>query len=510
MLDKLLRRKFLSTFAFGGAALAFDPVRRAWLTSSVTDHSMAPLATAPVPHLDGDLRAAGRRGALSPLPPLDGELSSDAAALRAAADDYGHIVQQMPIAVLSPGSIDDIQKMVVYANEHRLALSVRGAGHSALGQTQTAGVVIDMSRLTGVEHIDKGACVVAAGTTWIDVVASGLAVGAIPPVLPLDLYHTVGGVLALGGVSAASHHAGLVADNVTRLEVITGGGERVVCSEHENHDLFAAVLAGTALHAVIVKATLRMTEFRGQVRTHESVFDDASAFLASMLANAREGSFHELSGSITPGLADRWIYTLEGSVFADELADLDSDRGRSSSGRGRELKTYVQDKDHTAWLTRFLGVQEHLIRSDLWESEHPVLNVIVPIDAAKAFLERALPLISPDDLCNLPITMSPLVRERVRSKEFPLPDSDVSLAITFQMFPQGAASELERIRSTHESLFELVRASGGTAFGGGSLELSTAQIVAQRGGAALTRLQARRQLYDPNGVLLAANTSAER
>lgn len=42
------------------------------------------------------------------LPPLDGQLLTDAATLAQAADDYGHIVHQTPWAVLVPGSVEDI------------------------------------------------------------------------------------------------------------------------------------------------------------------------------------------------------------------------------------------------------------------------------------------------------------------------------------------------------------------------------------------------------------------
>ena len=40
------------------------------------------------------------------------ELLTDETSLQNAADDFGHIVHQVPVAVLRPGSVDDIVAMV--------------------------------------------------------------------------------------------------------------------------------------------------------------------------------------------------------------------------------------------------------------------------------------------------------------------------------------------------------------------------------------------------------------
>ena len=87
------------------------------------------------------------RGAVA-VPDLDGELTTDPAALAAVADDFGHLVHRTPLAVLRPGSVGDVVALVRYANRHGIAVSMRGQGHSTNGQSQVhAGVVIDSSTL---------------------------------------------------------------------------------------------------------------------------------------------------------------------------------------------------------------------------------------------------------------------------------------------------------------------------------------------------------------------------
>ena len=134
------RRQFLHT-ALGGIAAAsivvgFDVRRRSWLTAAAQD-------------------AADRHG--DPLPHLDGTLFVDAAHLDAAQDDFGHIVHERPVAVLLPGSVQDIVEMVRYARRHDLQVAMRGNGHSPFGQSQVeAGIVIDSSSLADVQLGSSG------------------------------------------------------------------------------------------------------------------------------------------------------------------------------------------------------------------------------------------------------------------------------------------------------------------------------------------------------------------
>src|SRR5882724_2731767 len=91
METRLRRRNFLVGMAAGTVVLAFDPCNHAWITAGYADHP------------DG-----------IPIPDLDGELVVDAAFLAEAADDFGHIIQRTPVAVLRPGSIHDIRTLVQF------------------------------------------------------------------------------------------------------------------------------------------------------------------------------------------------------------------------------------------------------------------------------------------------------------------------------------------------------------------------------------------------------------
>ena len=83
-----------------------------------------------------------------------------------------------------------------------------------------------------------------AGARWSSVLGATLPLGLTPPVLTDYLELSVGGTLSAGGVGGASPHYGAQVDNVLELEVVTGAGQRVVCSPAQAPELFYAVLAG--------------------------------------------------------------------------------------------------------------------------------------------------------------------------------------------------------------------------------------------------------------------------
>lgn len=124
-------------------------------------------------------RAGQRAGRLGRgFPAFDGTLRIDDAARRAAADDFGHIVQRRPLAVLEPGSVDDVVRLIGFARRHGIGVAARGQGHSAYGQPQVdAGVVIDMSSLASVHDVGRSSADVDAGATWRALLERTLAAG---------------------------------------------------------------------------------------------------------------------------------------------------------------------------------------------------------------------------------------------------------------------------------------------------------------------------------------------
>ncbi|MGH8238711.1 MAG: FAD-binding protein, partial [Steroidobacteraceae bacterium] len=139
------RRDLVKSLAFGSLIVGFDPINRSWVTSA----------------------EAASAAKLDHLPHLNGVLRRDEEALTAASEDYGLFIRRRPVAVLEPGSVLDIARVVRFANKHNLRVAVRGHGHSIYGQSLVeGGIVIAMSTLARVQNLPGARVLADAGCSW--------------------------------------------------------------------------------------------------------------------------------------------------------------------------------------------------------------------------------------------------------------------------------------------------------------------------------------------------------
>jgi cytokinin dehydrogenase len=109
------------------------------------------------------------------LPPLDGTLHLDDATRAEYANDFGGIVHEQPLAVLKPGSVEDIRALLRFAGRHGIRVVGRGRGHTVFGQSQLrAGLVIDISTLDKIHRLDGDCIEVDAGIRWNELLKATL------------------------------------------------------------------------------------------------------------------------------------------------------------------------------------------------------------------------------------------------------------------------------------------------------------------------------------------------
>ncbi|HEU4579244.1 MAG TPA: FAD-binding protein [Polyangiaceae bacterium] len=450
------RRQFLHT-ALGGIAAAsivvgFDFRRRSWLTAAARD--------------------ADRHG--DALPALDGTLFVDDAHLDAAQDDFGHIVHERPVAVLSPGSIEDIVKMVRYARRHGLQIAMRGNGHSPFGQSQVEeGIVIDSSSLADVQVGSSGSSAwvdAGPGAHWRAVLQASLPLGLTPPVLTDYQDLTVGGTLSVGGIGGTSQTFGVQADNVIELEVVTGEGERVVCSESEHRQLFNSVLAGLGQCALIVRARVPLIAAPAQVTIFNLFYDDIELYVRDQLRLLRQGRFEHLQGQVVADAAGTgWRFMIEaGSFFtppqspntAALLAGLHDVRADLTSV-SESYSDYVFRLDPTIAFLIAIGV---------WGFPHPWMDLFVPASAAASFVGGVVANLTVADTGGGPILFYPVDSRRMRRPLFRLPEErhcfEFSILRTADpSVPSSVGDMLADNRAIYDQLVQI----GGTRYGNGAI-----------------------------------------
>jgi len=157
------------------------------------------------------------------------------------------------------------------AERRRLAVAVAGGRHAMGGQQfLEKGCVLDLRGLNRVLDFDseRGLVTVQAGATWPELMRAYLARQA-GRASQWGLRQKQSGADALtigGAISANIHGRGLAfapfSADVESLQVVTAAGELVICSRHQEPELFSLVVGGYGLFGVIVAATLRLVPRR--------------------------------------------------------------------------------------------------------------------------------------------------------------------------------------------------------------------------------------------------------
>ena len=135
---------------------------------------------------------------------------------------------ELPIAVVLPGSVAELQDIVRVAARHRLPVTVRGGGASytdGYNHSRPGGITIGTDRLTAID-IDtrKNIVTVEPGVTWAALHESLKARGLRTPFWgPFSgLAATIGGSISQNSIS---HGPGVSAESVVALDIVTGTGD---------------------------------------------------------------------------------------------------------------------------------------------------------------------------------------------------------------------------------------------------------------------------------------------
>jgi cytokinin dehydrogenase len=399
-LKDISRRSLLRGIFATSVIVGFDLTGRSWVTE------------------------ASNGGTFAQLPPLDGTLTTDPASLAAAADDFGHIIHRTPVAVLRPGSVEDVVKLVRFAREHGIRVAGRGKGHTAFGQSQAAaGVVIDVTTLNQIHSVGPDAAVVDAGVVWRDLLLATIPLGLTPPVLTDYTRLTVGGTLSVGGVSGRSYVHGAQVDNVLELQVVTGEGELVTCSETSNRGLFEAALAGLGLCAVIVRATVRLIPARERAQTLRFFYPNAPAMLADLRFLINEERFDHIRGMSVPTPAG-FAFFLEATSFYTSAAELPANPTVGLNFIPGSQQT--EDLTYFEYTDLVVKLIDSLNEAGLGGFPHPWLDLFVPGSEIDDFASRTLAALDPSlFLPGSLILFYPFVKSRLKRPLLRVPDEEV-------------------------------------------------------------------------------------
>lgn len=384
---------------------------------------------------------AARRPTIAELAGLawDGRFSTDDADLAALADDFGHIAHTRPLAVLRPGSVDDVGRLLRAAGG--LPVVARGRGHSTFGQAQTDGVVLDMAGLAGIGPVTGDRITVQAGADWRSVLTETLRHGLTPPVLTDYLGLSVGGTLSVGGIGGTSHRHGAQTDHVSALDVTTPDGEHHSCTPAD--DQYHAVLAGQGRHGVLTAATLRLVPAPATVHRHQLHYPSLAALRVDqeLLSDA-----YFTQADVLPGETG-WRYVLD--VVADRLP----------------ATHHAADEDDVLsffdFADRLAPGEAYLRGTGEWFHPHPWWTAFLP--AGTDFLDRLVAELTPADVGPSGLILTypiPTAHLTTRALHVPAGELAVHVSVLRTNPPDTLDAALAGNRGWHERAVRL----GGTIY----------------------------------------------
>jgi len=473
------RRGLLAGLGSAALVFGFDPVSRRWI---------AVAEAAPFDH----------------IPSLDGSIVTDPASLAPYATDSGSMVHNTPIAVLIPGSVRDIQKMVKFCRHHCIKVAVRGQGHTTFGQsTAEGGLVIDMATINEIHSITASRVDIDAGATWKQLVTTAVPLGASCPVLTGYINLSIGGTLAVGGISP-NNRRGAQVDHVHELWVVTGEGELERCSKHKKRDLFEGVLAGLGQCGIVVRAVMDMIPAPTSARTFLLNYVDNAMFFDDLRTLLDREEFDGLYMIGAPDGGGGWVRQINAIKYHNG-APPDPNVILRDLNLPPEAAT-IQD---TTYLDQVLAVDviiDFFKSIGLWHGVlHPWYDAFLPEDEVEDFVGDTLAGMTPEDvgptgfLLLFPLLASqftrPLFRVPRHSRYVYLFDI-LTAAPAPGPNPEFEAQMLARNRDLYDQAVLL----GGTRYPIGSVEFNK-QDWRRHYGSAWDDFKRAKRKYDPDTIL---------
>jgi cytokinin dehydrogenase len=439
----MISRRQVLTGLGAATVVGFNPLSRSWVSEA---------------------KAAELEG----VPPLDGMLLTDPTSLAPYANDVGFIVHDTPVAVLLPGSVEDIAAMVRFCQEHRIKVAARGQGHTTFGQAQAeGGLIVDMSTLKQIHWVDATAAEVDAGLTWKELLETVVPQGLTPPALTGFTGLSIGGTLSVGGVSATNREGAQV-DRVRELEVVTGTGEIVRCSAEHEPDLFEALLGGLGQCGIMTRAVVDLVPALPQARLYLLEYTDNASFFADFRLLLERGEFDRLYNIWLPKAGGGFVYQLNAIKYFDPAAPPDdAELLRNLAFEGEPT---ISD---STYLDHVLGVDylvDFLKSIGLWDGfQRPWFDVFLSNEEIEDYVGAVLPTLTPEDQGPTGfLLLFALKRSELRRPMLRVP-SDTDWVFLFDILTAAATPGSdpdfsERMLARNRELFEQAREIGGTRY----------------------------------------------
>jgi FAD/FMN-containing dehydrogenase len=429
---------------------------------------------------------------------VDGEWLVDDASRQSASVDYGLSAHHVPVAVVKARTIEAVEQIIRYANQHGLKVAMRGQAHSLSGQALVRdGIIIDGSLLKNVHSREGDTVDAMPGALWDDVADATLANRLTPPVMPDAMMLSVGGTLSVGGIGENSYRLGAQVDHVLELDVVTGTGELITCSPTREEELFRMTLAGMGQCGIITRARLQLIQAPAYVAMRTTTYTDLDNFLTDQLMLAKASMPNLLNGRVTKNPQGQYRFVISAGTFVEN-----SDEGAIRPDWLNSLRYQSEGALTTGTYRDYLGRRTASISAGKANKmPNPSVIVTLPAEATKTYLDQLLasPRLS---LGIWFLEVSPKTPSRHKQPLQKMPESAQAFELRMQRRASATgAPDHAAMLDANKELVARALAVGGKIYPPFAPVLSLEQWQAHYGAAIWQRLLAAKKSFDPNNVL---------
>jgi len=444
-------------------------------------------------------------GALRNILPHESVLV-DAEDLRPFECDGLSVYRQLPMMVLLPETIEQVQAIMRLCHELKVPVVARGAGTGLSGGALPLadGVLLSLAKFKSILNIDadNAMATVQPGVRNLAISEAAEAYGLYyAPDPSSQIACTIGGNVAenSGGVHCLKY--GLTVHNILMLKVVTAEGELLTIGsetlDSPGYDLLALMAGSEGMLGIIVEVTVKLLPKPERAQVVLAAFDD--------VVKAGEAVGAIISAGIIPAgleMMDRLaIQAAEDFAHAGYPRDAEAILLCELDGTNAEVSEYIMAARKI--LTASGATQ---VRTAVDEAERQLFWK----GRKSAF--PAVGRISPDYYCmdgTIPRRQLPNVLRRISelSKEYGLPVANVFHAGDGNLHPlilfdANKEDELHRTEEFGRRILLLCVEVGGTITGehGVGMEKIDTMCV-QFQSAELTQFHAVKAAFDPDGLL---------
>ena len=219
--------------------------------------------------------------------------------------------QAMPAVIIKPRTIEEVQKIIRYANKKKIPVTPRGAGSSTSGHTVPidGGIVLDLKQMNRIIEIRPEDMLVRVepGVVDDDLNRALNQYGLFyPPAPASSRIATIGGEIAANASGVRSVKYGATRDYVLGMKVVLADGSLVNLGSNTRvhsagYQLERLIVGSEGTLGIVVEATMRITplpKFRCLAVANFDSLQDAGNAISDIITSGSQPSLLELMDKV--------------------------------------------------------------------------------------------------------------------------------------------------------------------------------------------------------------------